>query len=211
MLIAVAALLLSGLVSIIVQRQAYTLKLVGAGGAFLGSMAGFIFSLCVLIKGEIVTLRRDWHVPYGSFYFSIDSLSAFFLCVLFLLSMLIALYATGYLERYAKKKNLGIQWCLFNCFIASMALVLTARNGILFLFLWEVMSLLSFFLVTFEHEDSSVRRAGLIYLTATHIGTACLLVSFVLLGRGAADLDFNHLSAAGKMADWVFILAHIVS
>ena len=46
-----------------------------------------------------------------------------------------------------------------------------ARNGILFLMAWEIMSLASFFLVTFEDEREDVRRAGWTYLVATHIGT----------------------------------------
>ena len=43
------------------------------------------------------------------------------------------------------------------------------------------MSLASFFLVTFEDEQESVREAGWTYLVATHLGTAFLLVLFLLL------------------------------
>ena len=35
---------------------------------------------------------------------------------------------------------------------SSMALVTIARNGVLFLVAWEVMSLASYFLVTFDDE-----------------------------------------------------------
>ena len=57
-----------------------------------------------------------------------------------------------------------------------MLLVVVARNGVLFLMSWELMSLASFFLVTFEDEKESVRRAGWTYLVAMHLGTAFLLV-----------------------------------
>ena len=63
-----------------------------------------------------------------------------------------------------------------------MALVVLSRNAVLFLIAWEVMSLSSWLLVTFEHEKSDVRRAGVTYLVATQIGTAFLLVLFLLLG-----------------------------
>ena len=56
------------------------------------------------------------------------------------------------------------------------------------------MSLSAFFLVTFEHEKAEVRRAGWVYLVATHLGVAFLFATFVLLGRHAGSLISRPLS-----------------
>ena len=64
---------------------------------------------------------------------------------------------------------------------AGMALLVIARNSILFLFGWEIMALSAFFLVTTEDEEKEVRDAGWIYLVATHVATLCLIALFVLL------------------------------
>jgi formate hydrogenlyase subunit 3/multisubunit Na+/H+ antiporter MnhD subunit len=69
------------------------------------------------------------------------------------------------------------------------------------------MSLTSFFLVTFDDDSEDVRRAGWTYLVATHLGTAFLLGMFLLLGRGAATLDFDAFAAAGGAASTIFCLA----
>ena len=53
------------------------------------------------------------------------------------------------------------------------------------------MSISAFFLVTFEHEKAEVRRAGWVYLVATHLGVAFLFATFVLLGRHAGSLEFE--------------------
>ena len=95
---------------------------------------------------------------------------------------------------FAGRKNLGVSWFFFNLLTASMLLVVVARNGVLFLASWELMSLASFFLVTLEDEKESVRRAGWIYLVAMHLGTAFLLALFLLLGKNAGSLDFERLS-----------------
>ena len=50
--------------------------------------------------------------------------------------------------------------------LASMVLVLLARGAVLLLVAWEVMTLASYLLVTFEHEEAEVRRAGWVYLIA---------------------------------------------
>ena len=117
-----------------------------------------------------------WEVPYGSFFVALDPLSAFFLLPIFILSGIAALYGSEYLQIYRERKSLGSSWFFFNLLVASMTLVVIARNGVLFLVAWEVMALASFFLVTFEDEHEQVREAGWVYLVATHLGTAFLLV-----------------------------------
>ena len=57
------------------------------------------------------------------------------------------------------------------------------------------MTLASFLLVAFEHEDGAVRRAARTYLVASHLGAAFLFALFLLLGRAAGSLDFDAFAA----------------
>jgi hydrogenase-4 component B len=91
-------------------------------------------------------------------------------------------------------------------------MVLLARNAVLFILAWEIMSLASFFLVISDKKNPDSLRAGWVYFVTAHVGTAFLLVMFFLLAAAAGSFDFSawttiHLSA-GK-ADAVFILALI--
>jgi hydrogenase-4 component B len=170
--------------------------LTGASGVVIGSLLGLTAAVSVLFSGVSVSLHLPWEVPYGSFAVALDALSAWFLLPLFLLSAVAAVYGGEYLHVYREQKHLGASWFFFNGLVASMTLVVIARNGILFLTAWEVMALASFFLVTFEDEQPSVRQAGWIYLVATHIGTAFLLALFILLGRERGSLDFDQFTVA---------------
>ena len=147
-----------------------------------------------------------WDVPYGSLFLELDPLSGFFLIPVFVLCALAAVYGADYLEAYRGRKALAPPWFFFNLLVASMVVVILARNGVLFLMAWEMMALSSFFLVTFEDEKESTRQAGWIYLVASHIGTAFLLVLFVLLGRASGSLDFDRFSASSG-AGLLFVLA----
>jgi len=80
-----------------------------------------------------------------------------------------------------------------------MLLVLIARDGIAFVMAWEVMTLTSYLLVTFDHAEPEVRRAGWVYIVASHLGVACVLSMFVLLGR-VGDYDFAHFAVGGSAA-----------
>ena len=164
-------------------------------------MIGLVPTVSVLWTGRVETWRGVWQVPLGSFFVQLDALSAFFLLPILGLATVAALYGGEYLMAYRSRKNLGAAWFFFNLLVASMVMVALAQNGVLFLLAWEIMSLASFFLVTFENEQESVRQAGWTYLVATHLGTAFLLVLFLLLGRQAGSLDFDRfLAASGSIA-----------
>ena len=92
-------------------------------------------------------------------------------------------------------------------------MVLIARTVLLFLLSWEMMSISAFFLVTFEHEKFEVRRAGWVYLVATHLGVAFLFATFLLLGRQAGGLEFASFDGMpaldGFWSGLIFVLALI--
>jgi len=162
----------------------------GAAGAVTACVVGLGALFAVYNNPTAAVFSIPWAIPCGSFSLGADALSAVFLFPVFLLSALSALYGFDYLKHYYGKKNIGAAWLFYNLLVASMALVIMARNAILFLSAWEMMSVSSCFLVLFEGEKRDVARAGLIYLVATHIGTLFLLVMFILLGKESGSWDF---------------------
>ncbi len=200
LLAAIALLILSGCAALLLQgawRASCTA--VGAGGAVAGCLLGLIPVARVLLGAPASSMRGAWDVPGGAFFVEVDALSAFFLLPILGLSALAATYGSAYLSAYRDKKWLGPPWFFFNLLVASMVLVVVARNAVLFLVAWEVMALASFCLVTFEDERDEVRDAGWTYLVATHLGTAFLLAFFVLLGRGSGHARFRPVACgAGR-------------
>jgi len=213
MLLSVAVLVVSGFAALLGLRSARIATCIGVGGAVIGCAIGLIPALGVLLGGEVESLHLAWSVPYGSFFVQLDALSAFFIVVILAISALTAIYGGEYLWPWRDKKLLGPPWFFFNMLVASMVMVVLARNGVLFLMAWEVMALSSFFLVTFEDERESVRVAGRTYLVATHLGTAFLLVMFILMGREAGSLDFDQfqkLSGTPKAFGGLLFLLAII-
>ena len=144
-----------------------------------------------------------WQMPMGSLHVGLDPLSALFVSLIAVVGVLAAAYGHGYLADVPDKGKVAMSWCWYNLLLAAMLLVVVARDGFLFLVAWEIMSLASFFLVMFDHEKDEVMRAGWTYLVATHLGTAFLLVMFLVLGAGGS-LDFSALTASGLPAALVF-------
>ena len=157
------------------------------------------------------SLRLDWDGPHGPLVVGLDSLSAFFLLPTLGLSALASVYGGAYLYEYRDRKPLGLVWFLFSLFVAGMMLVCIARTAVTFLVAWEVMSISAFFLVTFEHEQREARRAGWVYLVATHLGVAFLVALFAALSFHAGDTEFGSFLRAPTpgpgLASFLFLLA----
>ena len=122
-----------------------------------------------------------WSLPGAEFSVAVDGLSAIFLLPIFLISLLGSVYGLGYWKQTEHPQNGRKLRLFYGTLTAGMALLVIARNSILFLFGWEIMALSAFFLVTTEDHDKEVREAGWIYLVATHAATLCLFALFALL------------------------------
>lgn len=195
-LISLGIFLGTGLAALPAGRRLATA--LGAGGAVTGGLCG-LFAAWQALTGGATAVNLPWSVPGGRFALQLDPLAGFFLLPIFLLAALCAVYGVGYLA--ADRSRLpGGHWFLFNLLAAAMALVVTAANAVVFLFAWELMSLASFFLVATEHRRKEVRRAAWLYLLATHCGTACLFVLFLLAGEAAGSLDFADWGALSSLS-----------
>jgi hydrogenase-4 component B len=206
-LIALALILLSGIVALILHRSPGAASAAGVGGIVLGCLVGLVPVITTLISGEVDSIQWSWPVPGGSFAVGLDPLSALFLLVIFGISAPVCVYGASYLWRSRHEHNLGMAWFFTAVLIVSMGLVVIARNAVLFLVAWEVMSLSSFFLVMLEDKKSGVQTAGWIYLVAAHFGTAFLIALFILLGHNGS-FDFNQFSPAAH-AGLLFVLCLI--
>jgi len=134
------------------------------------------------------------------FSFQVDYLSAFFLLVVSILGCTVSLYSIGYTNQFTHFKKTGLFLFLYNLLLVSLICLVTASNAVLFLIMWEVMALLNYLLIVNEHESASTRRAGFLYITMTHIGTAFLVAMFLTLYSYGHSFDFIAMKAvAGTM------------
>ncbi len=183
-------------------------RLAGHSFALLGALFALALGLAGLAGGALkVSVTQI--LPVGGVALGVDHLSAFFILVLAVAAVPSALYAIGYTREYEGRYSIAGMGVALNLFLASMALVVMARNALTFLALWEAMSLASYFLVMTEKDDRETERAGWLYFVMTHAGFACLLVGFLLLSQAARSMDFASWHAApvtGATRNVIFIL-----
>jgi len=181
------------------------------------AVAGCLLGLAATLIGpwsEAASAILPWGLPFGSAAIGLDALSRLFLLPVFGLGAVCALSGRTALAHHGDEHNLGAHWFFFILLLFAMALVLAARDAVLFLIAWEVMSLAPFFLISFHDDDVAVREASWIYLVAAHLGAVFCLLFFVILWGGSGETGFAALTALGAAggpgaASALFILALI--
>ena len=141
-------------------------------------------------------------LPGGTWIMELDVLSAWFLLLLAIVGGVATVYGVAYMRRERAHGTVAPVHAAWATLLAGMIGVLLARSAVLFLLTWEVMAVSAFFLIMFEHGREDVRRAGLLYLALTHLGTLGLLVMFLAWGRSAASFTFTDLAAQSRSLPW---------
>jgi hydrogenase-4 component B len=161
------------------------------GLAVFAGMSGIGLGIAGLLTAEPWTISVPSTLPLLTFAVRLDALSSFFLLTISLVSLAASIYAVGYVTECYGRVPVGLLGSLYNGFLLSMTLVVLADHGFFFLIVWELMSLCSYLLVVTEHEKTDVRYAGLFYLIMTHIGTAFIVLTFLIFFQAGGSFSFE--------------------
>jgi hydrogenase-4 component B len=147
--------------------------------------------------------------PFGEFIVQMDALSSFLVGLISLIGAATSLYSLADLPDTVHKPTPASIGFFTNLFLASMLLVVTTSNAFFFLILWELMTLVSYFLVIWEPEKQEKVRAGFIYMLVAHAGAALIMLAFLLIFQKAGSFDFSALRQASLtpgLRNLVFLL-----
>jgi hydrogenase-4 component B len=198
-IVAIAAALFIGFAGVpgLFLKTPGTGQVLAAAVTVLASLAGIPATLSLLFSRETATYILSWGLPFGPCELAIDPLSAFFLLPIFLVAAAGSLFAIGYWPASRHRNTERGLTFFYGLLASSMAILVMARNGAFFLMVWEIMALSAYFLLVTEHWLEDVRRAGIVYLIATHTGSAALFILFSLL---AAQSGTFLLPATGSLS-----------
>jgi hydrogenase-4 component B len=184
------------LLSAVVGRKRAPLIIAVLG--VVSSLALVFASTAALVAGQTY-VSTLWTIDgFGQLSLRVDALSAVFLFAAGMVYFPVSLFVRDFISRRLSvdypAHRFGV---LYFALMASVVLILTAGDALLFLISWECMSILCFLLINFEPGPRSDKRAGYIMLAMSEAGFLAVVVAFLLLGRIAPNLSFSALSVAG--------------
>jgi len=137
--------------------------------------------------------------PLNTITFGVDGLSAVFVLMLGFVGLASSVYSLSYLRRFEEDYDLrffGVNYALTMMF---MYLVVTVRDLFWFLVLWELMTLTSQFLVSFEYRRKAAVAAGLKYFTLTKVLAELMIaggIAMIVLGSPSPATGFQEVTAS---------------
>ncbi len=183
--------LLAILLPLLARRRPVIQNMTAHGAALLGAVGGIGLGATGLATEVPYHVSLPSSLPLLNYSIRLDPLAAFFVLLISLCGAAVAVYALGYAREFYGRYSIGALGSLFNAFLLSMTLVVLADDGFFFLLAWELMSLASYFLVVTEHDKADVRHAGFFYLVTTHVGTAFILVTFLVFFNESGSFSFE--------------------
>lgn len=196
---------LGGLAAIFLKEKYKALAFL----AFAAAAQFFILpdAVNVLIYGGKLEAQLYFNGPIGVSFIRLDPLATVFVLIISIGSLLAAIYSIAYMKMYSgNKAGLSSYYFFLGMMASSMLLVVTVQNAILFLIVWEVMSISSFFLVSFENNKEDVRKAGIYYLIAMQVGAAFLIAAFGWISAISGSLDFASFTRVMSHSNSISIL-----
>lgn len=203
---AVLAAIVSGLIPCLADpRRRYvggaTFALLGVAGALAVAAGAW-----ALIADLALTDRLALGLPWLKWHVRLDALGGFFTLVVGLLVLAVSVYGPSYMREFERGPQPLVVLHLFTgLFVAGMLLVLLADDAFSFMVAWELMSVSSYFLVTFQHQNAANRRAGFLYLLMAHVGALGILLGFGVLAGFGGSFTFEAMREADLSSTWASI------
>jgi formate hydrogenlyase subunit 3/multisubunit Na+/H+ antiporter MnhD subunit len=176
----------------------------------VSSAVGMIPALNILFSGAVSEIRLSAGYPIGDIVLRMDPLSAFFLVLIYLGSIVSSIYAVDYLKKYSDNPQFSLVSFSFNLLILSMLLLVTMQNIFAFLMVWEAMSLTSFLSILLEGEKRETRRAALEYFVYMDISFVMILTGFLIMSDAMKTTEImrfaEYFQSNSKYSSLVFIL-----
>ena len=171
----------------------------------IASVAILAFALEIILSNKSFSLFAYQITPSFQFSFLVDRLAAFFLALVAVVSVAVAIYSVQYVEHTAHEGRKNLIVSFMNIFILSMVLVIASFTMFSFLFFWEIMALSSFLLVMVEFEKKETQKAGIFYFIMTHLSTLFLIFAFLFIYTVTGTFDMAQIRADPLIASVAFI------
>jgi len=171
----------------------------------VASISILAFSLEIVFTGKSYALFAYQITPSFQFSFLVDRLAAFFLVVVSVVSVSVAIYSVQYVEHTTHEDRKNLIVCFMNIFIVSMVLVVASSTLFSFLFFWEIMALSSFLLVMTEFEKQETQKAGIFYFVMTQLSTLFLIFAFLFIYTITGTFDIQQIQASPIIVSIAFV------
>ncbi|MFW9934303.1 MAG: complex I subunit 5 family protein [Candidatus Thorarchaeota archaeon] len=141
-----------------------------------------------------------WYWPLGAYdaatgatFFRIDLLTVYMAVIFLFLAFFVSLYSIKYMEHDTR---IPLYYALLLTLIGGMIGVIFAGDFFTLFILWENMSISSYVLVAFRHDEAEPLEAGIKYLLLSAVGSTLILFTMSILYGLTGTINLYEIGVA---------------
>ena len=178
-----------------------------AGSALIAPIASFgllLWEARRAFSNQWAAFSQDaptFHVPWIpaiglDFSLRLDGLSFLFSLLILGIGILVLIYAYFYM---GEKVVPGRLYSFLLLFMGSMLGIVLSDNLLLMMIFWEMTSVSSFLLISYNGHNSGARKGARMALTVTGAGGLALLAGVLLIGHTVGTFELSTVLASGEL------------
>jgi len=172
----------------------------------LGGLAAVAAGGAALLGHEVERATLPLGLPWQPWQLRLDPLTGLFLAIIGAVVAAVAVYGPAYAREFRHgRSSFAVLGGFTGLFVAGMQLVVLADEAFTFMVAWELMSLSSYFLVAYQHEQAANRRAAFLYLLMAHIGGLSILLAFAVLAAHGGSFSFEAMRQVALTPNWATV------
>ena len=202
LLIGISLLLTSAMLTPIFAAKR---KVAGTLNFLFCALAGVVFAMVSIDVLSGHAAHETFVLNLGGLRipFLIDGFSALFVALISLMSSLTAFYCIGYMEMdHYRQYSLRSFLVSFPIFVAGMIAIVTVDDLTTgFTIAWQMMTLASFFLIRFDHNDPEIIRSANKYLLLMELAWLLIVIAALIIPKSSLGTPLHALAEGLASAD----------
>jgi hydrogenase-4 component B len=146
------------------------------------------------LSGNNLDIILNGGLVFGPIPVRLDALSGWFILIISFIFTIGSIYGISYMKSYNEQNaNIGLHAVSFVLLFASMISITVVQNSLVFLLMWEIMTLSAFIAVIFEYQKPDTIKAGINFLIQSHISILFLFIGFIWIATKTGSYDFAEI------------------
>jgi hydrogenase-4 component B len=148
-----------------------------------------------VLQGRTFEEKFYGGIVFGEIIIRADALSGWFILMANFTMITGILYGKRYMKIYENRSS-GITLHYISYVLNHFAMIgiFCIQHALVFLCIWEVMTLTAFLMVIFEHEKMETLKAGINYLIQSHISVIFLSLAFIWVSSNTGSYNFSSIA-----------------
>lgn len=132
---------------------------------------------------------------FGEIVIRVDALSAWFILLANFTMLTGLLYGRRYMKPYENRTaDINLHYISYVMNHFAMIGIFCVQHSLVFLCMWEILTISAFLLVIFEREKMDTLKAGINYLIQSHISITLLTIAFIWVSSHTGSYDFRAIA-----------------